>query len=113
MHHRTPSSRHGDEVAVDPGDGLGNGGAVRVECHHVDARDAPRAADVDDDGVGDDFDAGLAHALGEIAVRRATGVDDGSHFDARRHEPERAVRYALSLLVNTTARVPAARRSGS
>ena len=86
--------------------GLGNGGAVRVERHHVDAPRRARAADVDDDGVGDHLDAGLAHALGQLAARRA---DASRRPQPLRCPPARAgarVRYALSLLVNTTARVP-------
>ncbi len=75
---------------------------------HVDGADALRAARVDDDGVGDHLDARLAHALGQLARRRRGARRRPPRPRCPQRRGASAVRYALSLLVNTTARLPGA-----
>ena len=89
VHDRAPSARDREEIAGERLDRARDGRARRVEHHHVDGRDAPRAAHVDDDRMVDHLDAGSAHALGQLAARRGPRIDDRGDFDAGGDEAQR------------------------
>ena len=112
VHNRAPAAGHRHEVARQRAHRPGGNAALGVERHDVHGANALRAARIDDDRVGDHLDARLAHALGQLALRRAARVDDRRHRDARGGEAERGAIRAVVVGEHDGAPPGRARHSG-